>query len=372
MNWKVIHLAVLALPSLADASPKVEAGKLIDKFGKINQAQCLKSGVTPAISVVQEEIPTEQAQCTPGAKDQKHSGVVRIITYPKNVKIAIEPAKTMISSALGADQSGSVPDALPKVLEAYPSASYVSNACMFEAGGNPSGYLRVKDKVISKIDFKDHTGQNFGKENSVLIRYRPGKYKKDGAGNYLLSPDGKRQIESTSSEYKWRLVPRDWFGRQLQISDYRIQKFGDLQRADAALKRGDPDAVKDESDDLLSSEQINFAIQSGPALIRGGDAELLSASRSSDQKVYNMPDSGHKTLSGIDEDGNFVVVDVDGNVGPYCLAKYLSAGSGARKGIRDLLTRDAYRIGGSVYRDENGGTHVFNQSSDTSQIMVVY
>jgi hypothetical protein len=155
MNWKVIHLAVLALPSLADASPKVEAGKLIEKFGKINQAQCLKSGVTPAISVVQEEIPTEQAQCTPGAKDQKHSGVVRIITYPKNVKIAIEPAKTMISSALGADQSGSVPDALPKVLEAYPSASYVSNACMFEAGGNPSGYLRVKDKVmLRKVQLK--------------------------------------------------------------------------------------------------------------------------------------------------------------------------------------------------------------------------
>jgi hypothetical protein len=78
-----------------------------------------------------------------------------------------------------------------------------------------------------------------------------------------------------------------------------------------------------------------------------------------------MPDSGMKSLSGIDASGNFVVVDVSGDIGPYCLAKYLKR----KKGITDLLTRDAYRIGGSslISSDPSGKQKIDTWNSKTPQ-----
>ena len=189
-------------------------------------------------------------------------------------------------------------------MASHPNARYIGNGPIFMEDSRSNGYVKSGGKVISPLDcvhFRTNPG-NVGHENSVFVKYLP-----------------KAHSDSDDSDWKYRVVPADFLCRQFQP---RVSE-----------------TKQEPAEDLVEEAQIDFAIQSGPGVLRDGK-NLLAG--------YNAG-APYRSYIGVNRDGNPVVIEADGQIGSYCLGQYL-----VTQGIQDLLHRDSF-ISDAAYRDSPGG-----------------
>jgi len=251
-----------------------------------------------------KDVPQATAQCTEGARKQSHYAKVRISTFHKDYRFSIE----LLSTA--------APNVVNTAMALHPNAHYIGNGPIFMEDSHPNGYVRSEGKTLAPLDcvhFRSNHG-NVGHENSVFVRYLP-----------------KGHGMTNSDVWKYRVVSADFLCRQLQPKAY-VDWIKAHPDSGAKLDR-------DTADDLLDESQIDFAIQSGPGVLRD-DKNLLAG--------YNAG-APYRSYIGVNHDGNPVVVETDGLIGSYCLGDYLLT-----QGIRDLLHRDSF-ISDAAYRESAGG-----------------
>ncbi len=261
----------------------------------------------------QGEIPAIDALCTDGSTSNNPKNTIRILTFPPDVNFEIKPI-TDFTKKKDIQNYASIKDNFAEISKQYPDASYVSNCCLFHSSGEPVGLViangkKNSDYVLSNTLLNDDNySGSFRRNNSIQFSYNP--VEKLANGKYRKKKDVIKWGQMSSENFEAQLTP------------------------------GNPS--RDLNSDFIDARQIISAIQSGPAIIMNGDDTLLGPEPA---KLYNMSDSGRKTISAIDKFGNPVTIDIEGDVGPYCIAKYLKENFNIENG----LTRDAMRIGGSAY-----------------------
>ncbi|MBC7692634.1 MAG: hypothetical protein H7222_12805 [Methylotenera sp.] len=275
-----------------------------------------------------------EAQCTPGAEAAGAFAHVKISSYSKTKSFTIEP--------LSARQV----DAVANASKTHTSADYIGNGPIFMKDSKPNGYVKSGGKVISPIDcvnYRSNSG-NLGKENSVFVRYHA----------------RKRPYTSTSgyeSEWKYRVVSTEFLCAQLQpvpYVDYMTSKG--IKNVESFL--GSNKKWEKDGEDLVEGGQIDFAMQSGPGVLRDGENKL---------EGYNSA-ARFRSYIGVNNDGEPVVVEADGSIGSYCLGQYLKA-----RGIRDLLHRDS-EIADAAFRGPDGkmtGYPTPNPGSAASSLLMI-
>jgi len=297
----------------------------LNKIGKVEK-QCSVQAY-PSEGSGWTAIPISEAQCTAGAKSAGHYARVKVSTFSNSSQFAIE--------AVSPAKANAVQDAR----KTHPSANYIGNGPIYMDGTNaPNGYVKSGGKVLNPMDcvkFRSNSG-NLGKENGVFVRYRP----RTASGDL-----------STSGEWKYRVVSAEFLCNQLQPQPYvdwlqgQLPSGSDVEAELKARKRWEP------QDDLVNAGQIDFAIQSGPAVLREGQ-NLLTG--------YNSATS-FRSYVGVNQQGLPVVVEADGNIGSYCLGEYFK-----KRGIRDLLHRDSY-ISDASYRESDGTTSGYPTQNSNAQ-----
>lgn len=308
-----------------------ELSKSTTNFNKVGKETQQRScpGDAPiyrsSASAAWHPVPTKFAQCTPGAASQGHSAKVRIATYTKDYQFSIEQ---LSSPTIGAVSSAR---------KTHPNAKYIGNGPIYMTTGEPNGYVKSNGKVISSIDcvnFRTNSG-NLGHENSIFVRYHPRK----------------------SPEWKYRVVSTEFLCNQLQPQPYvRWLESKGTSDVQSTLKRNKK--WETDGEDLVEGGQIDFAIQSGPAVLRGGQ-NVLSG--------YNSATS-NRSYIGINNSGQPVVVEADGNIGSYCLGQYLKS-----QGLRDLLHRDSF-ISEASFREDDGSTSgypVKNSNAKAASLLII-
>ncbi len=306
----------------------------VARIGKADKQCAVVNQVRQASPSSWVTVPIQDAQCTAGAKSANHSAKIRISDFNKRTNFSVEPYSSPKSNA--------VKDAM----QSHPKAKYVGNGPIYMEGSNsPNGYVKSNGKVLNPIDcvkYKSNTG-NLGKENSVFVRYRP----RTSSGEM-----------STSGDWKYRLVSTEFLCNQLQPQPYvdwlqgQLPRGSDVQTELKKRKRWEP------QDDLVSSSQIDFAIQSGPAVLRDGQ-NLLDG--------YNSATS-YRSYMGVTNNGDPVVVEADGNIGSFCLGQFLKA-----QGVRDLLHRDSF-ISDAAFREGNGnvtGYPSVNPNAKAASVLII-
>lgn len=340
MRNALIILSVFFLtPSYADEPTVALQSKLsksIDQFNKVGketqQLSCPGDASTYKSSAAWLPVPTEFAQCTPGARRQGHSAQVRIATYPKDYQFSIERL------------SSSTPDAVSSAIKSHPNAKYIGNGPIYMTTGAPNGYVKSNGKVLSPIDcvnFRTNSG-NLGHENSVFVRYHLRK-----------TPYGT----GYQIEWKYRVVSTEFLCNQLQPQPY-VRWLESKGASDVQSTLKDKKKWETDGEDLVESGQIDFAIQSGPAVLRG-EQNVLSG--------YNAATS-YRSYIGVNKSGQPVVVETDGNIGSYCLGQYLKS-----RGLRDLLHRDSF-ISDASFREDDGSTSgypVKNPNAKAASLLII-
>jgi|GEM_PF-5071308 len=216
--------------------------------------------------------------------------------YPKHFRFGITP--------LGAE----VNDAISKAFDRrtkdpnFSGVVYFGNGPIYGPGGAAKGYLKSGGKVISKINCDpDPTDGNWGKENGVFIAYRP----------RARNADGKYQTQDLESpgDYKFRVISTRTLCNQ------------------CGLLQTEPKKWESEGEDLIQCDQIDFAIQSGPAILLEGESKVPD---------FKSTTAETRSLIGVANDGSPVTVDVDGKLSLSCLAEAMK-----KSGITELLHRDS-------------------------------
>ncbi|MBU6154685.1 MAG: hypothetical protein KGP28_10320 [Bdellovibrionales bacterium] len=209
---------------------------------------------------------------------------VFIKKYPKNHEFSVIPLNGEVQGAIAtAFQNRNTDPALS-------GAVYLGNGPIYGPGGSPKGYLKSGGKVISKISCSpDPKDGNWGRENAVFVSYRP------------------------------RNAPLKKHFRVISTRTLCIQ-CGLL---------GPESEKKWESDgeDLIQCDQIDFAIQSGPAILLENELKVPD---------FKSTAAETRSLIGVAKDGSPVTVDVDGNLSLSCLAVAMKD-----SGITQLLHRDS-------------------------------
>jgi hypothetical protein len=232
----------------------------------------------------------------PECRVNKQNPRVYLKKYPKHFRFGITP--------LGAEVSGAITKAFDRRTKDpnFSGVVYFGNGPIYGPGGAAKGYVKSGGKVISKISCDpDPTDGNWGKENGVFIAYRP----------RARNADGKYQTQDLESpgDYKFRVISTRTLCNQ------------------CGLLQTEPKKWESEGEDLIQCDQIDFAIQSGPAILLDGK------NRVPDLKGTQAPT---RSFVGVMRDGSPVTVDVDGQASLSCIATEME-----KSGITGLLHRDS-------------------------------
>lgn len=220
------------------------------------------------------------------------------------------------------------PEEIPENWQSY---SYIGNGPLFESLGVTKGYLKSNGRVISSIDCSAEAfreGQNYQKNNSVIVRY------------------------SYEGRVKWRVVTARFLCTQLELPqfvEYMRQSEGLTVKEIRQAKRWPPGSPGP-NDDLYSAQQIDFAMQSGPGVLMDGELVL--------DGDYNGRNSNRSFL-GISRNGNPLIIEAQGHIGMVCLGFALSGNSIYPSGVKDLIHRDSsivqahFNLGTSTFFHQN-------------------
>lgn len=292
------------------------------------------AGAAPAARWV--PLTPAQAQCTPGARKEGHHAKVRLTLFPKDVVLQIVPLPNA--------SDGVVKSAIRR----YPRAMYVGNGPIFMDDGKPNGLVKSQGRTYMPIDcfaYRTNTG-NLGRDNAVFVRYRPRKGPPHQAGRY-------------ENEWRYRVISSQRLCSQFQTDDYlywlKSQNVS-AESINSILRSGKKSEL--EGEDLVEPGQIDFAIQSGPGVLIGGNNML---------EGYNRA-TGFRSYIGVNENGDPVILEADGNIGSYCMGEYAKS-----QGVRDLLHRDSF-VSDAVYRETDGtitGYPSENRSAAAASLLVI-
>ena len=257
-------------------------------------------------------VPASDAQCTFGAKTEQHFAKIRISTFTPRSSFKLEVLPRPAA------------DEVKNSVKSHPKALFIGNGPIFLENGKPGGYVKSMGKILSPLDCSRYrmSHQNLGKENSVFLRYHPRKLGNDP--------------ENAEAPWKYRVISSDSLCSILRPSSKAHQV----------------------ADDLAEEDQIDFAIQSGPGVLRDGK-NLLSG--------YNSA-TRFRSYIGVNDQGEPVVVEADGFIGSYCLGQYL-----LKQGIRDLLHRDS-SVCDAVYREANGAMTTYptgNPNARAASLLII-
>ncbi len=173
---------------------------------------------------------------------------------------------------------------------ALSGAVYIGNGPIYGPGGSAKGYLKSGGKVLSKISCSpDPKDGNWGRENAVFVSYRP---------------------RNAPHENRFRVIPTRTLCIQCGLLGPESEKKWET-----------------DGEDLVQCDQIDFAIQSGPAILLENELKVPD---------FKSTSAETRSLIGVAKDGSPVTVDVDGNASLACLAVAMKD-----SGITELLHRDS-------------------------------